>query len=260
MVSALHPSRLLHRPPLWREGGRTGIELAGLLRDPIYRGAGVPAGDGRPVLLIPGFLAGDNSLGMLTQWLRRAGYRTSSAGMRSHVDCSSGTAERVERRLERLVARQGARAVVIGQSRGGMLARVLGVRRPDLVDGVVALGSPQLDMFSVHPLVLLQIGIVGVLGTLRVPGLFGAGCLRGSCCAGFRADLEAPMPTDVDYVTIYSRSDGIVDWRACLDPDARQVEVTASHCGMAVSAAVYREIAGALRRVDPTPDDVSLAA
>lgn len=260
MVSSLNPSRLLNRPPLWREGGRTGIELARLLRDPVYRGVGVPGGDGRPVLLIPGFLAGDNSLGIMTQWLRRSEYRTSSAGVRSHVDCSSATAKRVERRLERLVEKQGARAAVIGQSRGGLLARVLGVRRPDLVGSVVTLGSPQLDMFSVHPLVLLQIGIVGALGTLRVPGLFGAGCLTGSCCAGFGDDLAAPMPDEVDYVSIYSRSDGIVDWRACLDPEARQVEVTASHCGMAVSAAVYREIAGALRRTEPAGGPISLAA
>ena len=45
---------------------------------------------------------------------------------------------------------------------------------------------------------------------------------------------------------MYSRSDGIVDWHACLDPAAQQVEVRASHCGMAVSSGVYRELSFAL--------------
>ncbi len=42
------------------------------------------------------------------------------------------------------------------------------------------------------------------------------------------------------YVWVYSRSDGIVDWRACLDGAADElVEIRASHCGMAVSVDVY---------------------
>src|SRR5215208_6005647 len=50
-------------------------ELARLLVDPIYRGVGVPRGDGSPVLLIPGFLVGDESLGVLAAWLKRIGYQ-----------------------------------------------------------------------------------------------------------------------------------------------------------------------------------------
>ena len=52
---------------------------------------------------------------------------------------------------------------------------------------------------------------------------------------------------------MYSRSDGVVDWRSCLDPAAELVEVGASHCGMAVSAQVYRELGFALRRVRAAP-------
>ena len=60
---------LLSRPPLWRES-RVGLELATLLRDPVFRGDGVKDGRGQPVLLIPGFLAGDDSLALMTRWLR----------------------------------------------------------------------------------------------------------------------------------------------------------------------------------------------
>ena len=78
------------RPPLWREA-RFGLEAAALLRDPIFRGDGVTDGRGRPVLLIPGFMAGDGSLAMMAGWLKRAGYRPSRAGMRSNVDCSGAS-------------------------------------------------------------------------------------------------------------------------------------------------------------------------
>jgi len=60
--------------------------------------------------------------------------------------------------------------------------------------------------------------------------------------------MEADFPSGVGYVSIYSRSDGIVDWHACLDPAAEHVEIQASHCGMAVSAQAYRTVAEALAR------------
>jgi hypothetical protein len=60
---------------------------------------------------------------------------------------------------------------------------------------------------------------------------------------GFWKDLQGPLPTEVRAVSIYSRSDGIVAWRACLDPSARHVEVDSSHSGMSVNRAVYRALA-----------------
>jgi triacylglycerol lipase len=233
-------------PPLWREA-RIGLEAAGLLRDPIFRGDGMTDGRGRPVLLIPGFLAGDGTLSMMAGWLKRAGYRPSRAGIVSNVNCSGVLMPRLEERLERLVSLQGRRAAVVGQSRGGTLARVLAQRRPDLVSGVVALGAPQLDPLAVHPLVRLQVEAVSRLGSLGAPGLFKRSCLEGDCCSSFWEDLAEPPPRGVRLVSVYSKSDGVVDWRSCLDPHADQlVEIRASHCGMAVSAAAWRAVAGAL--------------
>src|SRR3954471_11740061 len=76
--------RLPYIPPMWREG-LAGIEAAALLRSAIWRGTGVAPGDGRPVLLIPGFLAGDGSLTTMARWLRANGYRTQRAGIRANV-------------------------------------------------------------------------------------------------------------------------------------------------------------------------------
>src|SRR5687767_5421363 len=88
-----------HIPPLWRET-RFGLELADLRRSPVFRGHGVPDGGGRPVMLIPGFLAGDGSLGTMTHWLRANGYHTRRAGIRANVGCSEEACARLEARLE----------------------------------------------------------------------------------------------------------------------------------------------------------------
>jgi hypothetical protein len=98
----------------------------------------------------------------------------------------------------------------------------------------------------VHPVVLAQVALVGTLGMSRVPGLFTHQCLKGECCGEFRDALVKPFPQDVGFVSIYSRTDGIVDWRSCLDPAAEQVEVRASHCGMSVNVGAYRATARAL--------------
>lgn len=244
-LSAISPGS---RPPLWREA-RFGLEAAALLRDPILRGEGLCDGRGRPVLLVPGFLAGDTSLAPMADWLRRAGFRAAKAGMRANVACSGAAHDRLEQRLERVVAEQGQRAVVIGQSRGGSMAKVLAARRPDLVCGLITLGSPHVDPLAVHPLVRLQVETVGRLGSLGAPGLFKRSCLVGDCCASFWETLAGPLPTGVGFVAVYSRSDGVVDWHACLDPCADEhVEIRASHCGMAVSPAAWRAVAGALDR------------
>jgi pimeloyl-ACP methyl ester carboxylesterase len=231
--------------PIWAEG-RIAAERLALVRDPVLRGEGVSRGNGGPVLLVPGFLAGDASLTPMARWLRELGHRPARARMRVNVDCTTRTVERLERELEQLVERHGRRAVIVGQSRGGTMARLLAVRRPDLLDGIVCLGSPLLDPLAVHPLVRVQIVAVGLLGTLGVPGLFTRECRNGDCCALSREHAQAPFPDGVRFVSLYSRSDGIVDWRMCLDPAADLVEVGGSHVGMAVNRSVFRAVGAAL--------------
>jgi triacylglycerol lipase len=251
-------------PPLWRES-RIGLEAAALRRSPVYDGLGVPPGEHRPVLLIPGFMAGDLSLGTMAGWLRRAGYCTHRTGMRANFDCSEEACRRLEARLEHMAERHGERVVIIGQSRGGVFAKALAAVRPDLVQGIVTLGAPVVSQLAVHPLVLAQVGLVSALGTARVPGMFSVSCLRGKCCERFRASLDGPLPDGVGYVAVYSRSDGVVQWRSCLDPAADElVEVSASHCGMGVNAQAFLAVAEALGRFrdhDPLlADDLPRAA
>jgi pimeloyl-ACP methyl ester carboxylesterase len=232
-------------PPLWRES-RIGLELAGLLRSGVWRGHGVPDGRDQPVLLVSGLLAGDESLGLMARWLKRTGHRPCRAGIASNVDCSSRTIGRLERRLECLAQDSGQKVAVVGQSRGGSFARVLAVRRPDLVSGIVTLGSPLTSLLDVHPVVRGSVYALGLLGSIGAPGLMRHSCLRGDCCTDFWDQLEADFPAGIGFVSIYSRTDGIVKWRSCLDPAAEQVEVRASHCGMAFNPEVYRAVAQTL--------------
>jgi triacylglycerol lipase len=232
-------------PPVWREY-RMGLEMRSLLRDERFRKP-PEAPQSRAVLLIPGFLTGDGSLGMMGSWLKRSGHRTCRAGIRLNVDCSEAAVSRLEQSLERFCDRQGEQAYVVGQSRGGTFARVLAVRRPDLVRGIVTLGSPHLAPLAVHPIVWVHGAALATLGTLGVPGVAKHSCVVGNCCRGFAEDLSGEFPGRIRFVSVYSRSDGIVDWRACLDPAALHVEVDSTHCGMSLHGEVFDIVARALR-------------
>lgn len=224
---------------------RYGLELARLLADRDFRRPSRRPSDSA-VLLVPGFMAGDQSLSMLAGWLRRRGSRTARAGMLLNTDCAERAVGGIESRLRRLAERADKRVTLIGQSRGGELARVAAVRNPDLVSTLVMLGSPVLDPLSVGPAVLGAVRSVARLGDLGVPGMLSSKCGDGPCCTEFREDLQAPLPPVVRAVAIYSRSDGIVSWEACLDPSAEHVEVESSHGGMSVNTRVYRVLARVL--------------
>jgi triacylglycerol lipase len=216
-------------------------ELARLLADGRFRS---PSTDGarRPVLLIPGFMAGDRSLTVLAGWLRRRGHEVRGSGIRINVDCAG----KMLGRLEGVLAELDEPAIVIGQSRGGTLARALAARHPEAVAGVVMLGSPVLDPLAVSGSTLRTVRSVARLGDLGLPGVLSTECRDGTCCSEYYELLRAPLPSSTVALAVYSRSDAIVDWRACLDPGADCVEIDGSHCGMAVNARVYRELERAL--------------
>ena len=205
-----------------------------------------PSGDARPALMIPGFLAGDPSLTRMAVWLREGGFVPMRSGISANVACLEPTLSALQIRLEEAVERAGRPALVIGQSRGGCVGRALAVLRPDLVDTLVTLGSPLLDQLAVHAHIFPSIVAVTALGTAGMPGMFSLSCLRGDCCEEARDALRAPFPDHVRFVSLYSRSDEVVRWRACLDPGAQHVEVDASHIGMGVSRSAWTAVAGAL--------------
>jgi triacylglycerol lipase len=207
-----------------------------------------PSGDGQPVMLIPGFMAGDASLTRMAVWLRTGGYQLARSGIAWNVDCAETIVVGLERRLEQAVERAGRPALIVGQSRGGSVGRALAALRPDLISELVTLGSPLLDQLDVKPRVWPSIIAVGALGTFGVPGLFGLSCVRGDCCARTREAVTAPLAPGIRFLSIYSPSDEVVHWRACLDPAAEQIEVDSSHVGMGMAREVWEAVAEGLGR------------
>jgi pimeloyl-ACP methyl ester carboxylesterase len=244
--------------PIWGELRYSG-ELASLLAltamRPPRRRPQAP-----PVLLIPGFMAGDASLAMMRRWLRRRGHAVSMSGILANVDCAERIVSRLELQLQDLAADSGRRVVLIGQSRGGALARALAVRDPQSVSALVTLGSPVCDSLAVSAPVLRTVRWMARLGDLGLPGVFSSRCAEGECCEEFREHLRAPLAEGIEAVAVHSRSDGIVDWRACLDPHAERVEVDSSHCGMSVHPAVYRLLERVLDAAERAPDPLAAAA
>ncbi len=203
-----------------------------------------------PVVLVPGFLAGDLSLSALAGHLRAQGYRTYRSGIRLNARCVLETGQALEERVEQVVDRRGQRAVLLGHSLGGMLSRNLAARRPDLVAGLVTMGSPILAPGAVHTLLRLDIAVLHQLQRLGLSGLMGVDCTTGTCAQESWEQSALPLPRQLPYTAIYSERDGIVDWRACLVPGAEHVQVPSSHCGMALDPRVFDVVTTVLDRVD----------
>jgi pimeloyl-ACP methyl ester carboxylesterase len=222
------------------------LELARLLVDPVLRGHGVPRGDGRPVVLLPGFLAGDQTLLVLAAWLRHIGYHPSTCGFVANVQCSDRAIERVERHVEQVAERHGRRVSVIGHSRGGHYARAIGARRPELVSHAVSMGAGLTEMLAISYPTEAAVGAVR-RAQHRTHRARSPRCLTESCDCPFAQDFTRPFPSDdVRLTSIYSRGDGVVRWQAAIAPDAECVEVAGSHVGLVFNRKAYHAVAVAL--------------
>ena len=191
-----------------------------------------------PVLLIPGFLAGDWTLRVMSAELRQRGFRTYRAHIHANVGCTLDAAALIENGLERIAERRGSRVQVVGHSLGGMIARGIAGRRPDLVSGIVTMGSPMLAPAAHHAVLTRGVDLLTRLSRLGLPGVMSDDCVSGSCAELSFTESQQPLPSHVAMTNVYSKRDGIVDWRACVDPAGRAVEVRASHIGMAIDPRV----------------------
>jgi pimeloyl-ACP methyl ester carboxylesterase len=222
------------------------LELGRLVVNPVFLPRGLPRGDGRVVLVMPGFLAGDQSLAVLAAWLWRLGYKPRVCGFVANVDCSDRAASRVEARVRALSQHSGRRVALIGHSRGGHFARALAARLPGHVSHAVSLGADLQAMFGISAPTEWAVGAVRraveASGRGRAPN-----CLTSDCGCSFAVDYRAEFPCDrVRMTSIYSRGDGVVHWRSCLIPYATCVEVSGSHTGLIFNHHAYRAIADAL--------------
>jgi triacylglycerol lipase len=230
------------------------LELCRLLADPVFRGAGVSRGDGRDVILVPGFGGGDQTLLVLADWLRRIGYRPHTCGFVTNLGCSDRALERVERKLELLYERNDRRVALVGHSRGGHYVRALGHRRPELVSHAISVGAALRRMLATsYPTQAAAAAARRMVlrsGRARSPR-----CLTDACDCRFAGDFAAPFPRDrVRLTSVYSKGDGVVHWQAALVSYGECVEVTGSHVGLIFNRKTYRAIAAALAEPELPPE------
>lgn len=189
-----------------------------------------PRGNGEPILILPGYGAGDGSTMILKGYLRLLGYRARGWGLGRNRGAASESLPRLLRRLGNLSRRSKQKVAIIGWSFGGYLARELARDRPDLVRLVITLGTP-------------------VVGGPKYTAAAKSYRKRGIDIEAIAAEVEQRSRManlEVPVVAIYSRTDSVVAWQACIDgqtPNIEHVEVISTHLGFGFSADVYKIIA-----------------
>jgi pimeloyl-ACP methyl ester carboxylesterase len=244
--AVFHADRQAAAVPLWREAF-LGLDWLALRASPVYYGVGVPRGDGSAVVVVPGFLGTDLYLHELYWWLGRIGYRPYLSRIGRNAECLDLLLTRLLARIEAAADETDGPVHLVGHSLGGMLARSAAARRPERVASVIALGSPFRGVRS-HPVVLYIADRVRQ-GIERRAGV-AKGCYTGECDCDALAGIRAGIRPSVSQTAIYTRTDGIVDWRFCVTGDpACDVEVPGTHVGLAFNACVYRVVARRLAAV-----------
>ena len=195
-----------------------------------------PRGEPHPVLVLPGLLASDVSTRVLRTFLSRLGYPVVGWALGRNRGPTQEVVDELPRLVTRLVHEHGAPVSIVGWSLGGIYARRLAVRTPRQVRQVISLGSP----FS-----LAGRRADGSPGA-RVYERYSSRHADRRISAG-RRPLARPLP--VPSTAVYSRSDGVVDWRSCRQepgPISENVAVRSSHLGMGHDPAVLWLVADRL--------------
>ena len=182
-----------------------------------------PRGDGHGVLVLPGFMADDPSTWPLRVVLRRLGYHVRPWGLGRNLGPTPVVTRGIVRRLRGLHEQTGGRVTLVGMSLGGVFARNVARNHPDLVRQVITLASPfALPPDTTHRNLTHAAPLYRALQPWHDP----------------RASARPPDPAEelqVPSTAIYTRTDGIVPWEACVQPRgsrSESVEVWGSHVGL----------------------------
>jgi pimeloyl-ACP methyl ester carboxylesterase len=238
------------RPPialLALEGMRATAELATTAVLAPFAKA-LPRGDGRPVFVLPGFTASDRSTAVLRRFLTELGYETRGWNLGRNLGPTQRAMSGVLDGFSDIRRRAGQPVTVIGWSLGGLYARALAQRSPADVRHVITMGSPfrMASRADSHAGTLYR-----ALSVFHVRPM--DNYLRQRVYTG-----PPPVPT----TSIFSRTDGVVPWEACVDDIGDQnenIEVHAAHVGLGHHAAVLRVIADRLALATWRPYAPSLA-
>lgn len=197
-----------------------------------------PKGDGRPVLLLPGLFNSDRSNFVMRGFLEKLGYRAFGweLGRNFGVRVVGPEAERLIERIEAIRDETGEKVTLIGVSLGGIMARLVAHRRPDLVREVITVSSPYAGSPTATNVWLAFELITGE---------------KIADEAVKARSAEAAAPLDIPTTAIWSRSDGLVNGLICRDENCRSIEINSSHMGVQLKPETLLAIADVLAGVEP---------
>src|SRR5437868_9458524 len=233
-------------PSLWTEA-LVGAELLLLHATPVYYGLGVPRGDGSGVVVIPGFLGTDLYLMELHAWLKRIGYQPFFSGIGLNAECPNLLIQRsLNETIEKARAQTRRKIHLIGHSLGAIMARSVAAQRPRDIASVITLGAPFRGTVAHRSVLRVAEAVRKLIIDKHGPSVLPS-CYTGKCTCDFLDSLRRDMPHSVFETAIYTRDDGIVNWRYCItrDPDI-DVEVPGTHIGLAFNPSAYMVIADRL--------------
>lgn len=219
---------------------RAGVEYRAFRREWHRHKDSLPAGDGHPVLVLPGFTNNDFLTSPLRTALAEKNYTVYGWENGFNLGIRAETAQHLARRLRYIYEENGRQPVsLIGHSLGGLYARELAKEYPKLVRNVVTIGAP--FGIGIHdkaaPKALMKVIdiMTGKSFSIKNKGM---------------AERLLTPPRNVPTTSIFSRTDGVVPWQACLNPQAElaeNVEVDGSHTGgiwnLGVMTAVFDRLA-----------------
>ncbi len=193
-------------------------------------------GDGHPVLVLPGFIAGDESTVALRRFLTHLGYDPLPWALGRNTG-SLDIQRRMFLRFKHIARRVSEPVTLIGQSLGGVFARQIARRFPADVRQIITLASPfgASDERTTNPLIRSLFERMSGLTVNEMRERMG----------GDDADTPPPAPA----TAIYSKTDGVVAWHTCIGQESattENVEIIGSHSGMAINPAVLYVIADRL--------------
>jgi triacylglycerol lipase len=194
----------------------------------------------RGLLLIPGFLSGDYSLSPLATRLEALGYRIFFSGIWYNVDCPFHMLPRLEKVLRKANYQTQSKVVLIGHSLGGIYARELACRFPNLVERAILLGSPVRDPLESSNMLLRP-----------VFEWWHRRCAEMAHASSREPVVEQSLnPPRVPETLIYSKTDGVVQWQNCIESGVgvEAIEVPSSHCGLPYRSEVFEIIVDRLER------------